>query len=60
MNTMGYKKVKVVLDRGFYSAADINGLCQHRLKFLIAGKLSLQLVKTQLDAVRETMRNWNN
>jgi hypothetical protein len=60
MNTIGYKKIKVVLDRGFYSAANINGLCQQHLKFLIAGKLSLQLVKTQLDTVRETMRNWNN
>jgi hypothetical protein len=49
-----------VLDRGFYSAANINGLYQNHLKFLIAGKLSLQLVKTQLDTVRETMRNWQN
>jgi transposase len=57
---MGYKKIKVVLDRGFYSAANINGLYQNHLKFLIAGKLSLQLVKTQLDTVRETMRNWQN
>ena len=60
MNDIGYKKIKVVLDRGFYSAANINGLCQHHLKFLIGGKLSLQLVKTQLDTVRETMRSWNN
>ncbi|MBU4394787.1 MAG: transposase, partial [Proteobacteria bacterium] len=60
MNTMGYKKIKVVLDRGFYSAANINGLCQHHMKFLIAGKLSLQLVKTQLDTAREMMRDWNN
>jgi len=60
MNTLGYKKIKVVLDRGFYSAANINELCQHHLKFLIAGKLSLQLVKTHLDTVREMMRNWNN
>jgi len=60
MNTLGYKKIKVVLDRGFYSAANINELCQHHLKFLIAGKLSLQLVKTHLNTIREMMRNWNN
>lgn len=58
MNSMGYKKIKVVLDRGFFSAANINDLYRHHMKFLIAAKLSLKLVKTNLDTVRDTMRNW--
>lgn len=60
LNTLGYEKVKVVLDRGFFSAANINGLYSHHLKFLIAARLPLKLVETHLDPVRETMRNWNH
>ncbi|MBW1671908.1 MAG: IS1634 family transposase [Deltaproteobacteria bacterium] len=60
MNTLGYKKIKVVLDRGFYSAANINDLYRHHMKFLIAAKLSLKLVKTHLDTVRDTMRSWTH
>lgn len=60
MNTLGYQKVKVVLDRGFFSAANINGLYRHHMKFLIAAKLSLKLVQTHLDTVRDTMRSWTH
>jgi len=60
MNTLGYKNIKVVLDRGFFSAANINDLYKHHMKFLIAGKLSLKLVKTHLDTVRDKMRSWTH
>jgi transposase len=60
MNTLGYEKIKVVLDRGFFSATNINDLYRHHMKFLIAAKLSLKLVKTHLDTAREKMRNWNH
>ena len=58
MNTLGYKKFKVVLDRGFFSAANINDLYKHHMKFLVGAKLSLKFVKTHLDKVRDEMRNW--
>jgi transposase len=58
MNTLGYEKIKVVLDRGFYSAANIHDLYKHHIKFLIAAKISLKLVKTHLNKVRDKMRNW--
>ena len=60
MNTLGYEKIKVVLDRGFFSAANINDLYRNHLKFLIAAKLSLKLVQTHLDTVRDTMRSWTH
>ena len=60
MNTLGYKNIKMVLDRGFYSASNINDLYKHHLKFLIASKISLNFVKIHLDTVREKMRNWNH
>jgi transposase len=58
MNSLGYEKIKVVLDRGFFSAANINDLYKHHMKFLMAAKLSLKLVKTHVDTVRDTMRSW--
>lgn len=58
MNTLGYEKIKVVLDRGFFSAANINDLYKYHMKFLIAAKLSLKIVKTHLDTVRDKMRVW--
>lgn len=60
MDSMGYKKIKVVLDRGFFSASNINDLYHHHIKFLIAAKLSLKLVKSNLDTVRDAMRNWTH
>lgn len=45
MKRLGYEKLKVVLDRGFFSVTNINDLYKHHLKFLIAAKLSLKLVK---------------
>ena len=60
MNTLGYERIKVVLDRGFFSAANINDMYKHHMKFLIAAKSSLKLVKTHLDSIRDTMRSWNH
>ena len=58
ISTLGYRKFKVVLDRGFYSTANINDLYRHHIKFLIAAKSSLKLVRSHLDAVRDRMRDW--
>ena len=58
MNTLGYKKIKVVLDRGFYSASNINDLYKHHMKFLIGAKLSPKVVESHLDTVRDKMQNW--
>ena len=55
-----YDKIKLVMDRGFYSEANINDLYQNHLKFLIAAKVSLKFVKTELDKVRDSMRTWTN
>ena len=60
MNTLGYEKIKVVLDRGFFSAANINDMYGHHMKFLIAASVSLKLVQTHLETVRDTMRIWTH
>ena len=45
-------------DRGFFSTANINELYRKHMKFLIGAKLSLNLVKTHFDSVRDKMRVW--
>ena len=45
------KKVKLVLDRGFYSKSNIDALYQKHHKFLIALKTSLKIVKQKLDEI---------
>ena len=48
-------KVKLVMDRGFYSQENINALYQKHYKFLIAGRTSLKFIQTKIDEVREIM-----
>lgn len=48
-------RVKLVLDRGFYSTDNINALYKNHYKFLIAAKTSLKLVQEHLDQVRTKM-----
>jgi transposase len=48
------------MDRGFYSAENINELYKEHHKFLIGAKLSLKFVKEQLDSVRHSLREWTN
>ncbi len=48
-------KVKLVMDRGFYSTDNINALYKNHYKFLIAAKISLKLVQEYLDKVRTKM-----
>jgi hypothetical protein len=45
---MGYQKVNVILDRGFYSKANIDALFKNHQKFMIGVKLSLKYVKEVL------------
>jgi transposase len=52
---LSFNKVKLVMDRGFYSEDNINALYQHHYKFLIAVKKTLGLVQTALEEVRESM-----
>jgi transposase len=60
MDFMNCKKIKLVMDRGFYREQNINDLLTERLKFLIGVKLSLKYVRKELDAYRETIREWTN
>ena len=59
-DVMGYKSVKVILDRGFYSQENVNELFRNHQKFLMGTKLNLKYVKETLDEERENLKRWSN
>ncbi len=59
-DVMGYKKVNVILDRGFYSRENINSLFKNHQKFVIGVKLGLNYVKEVLDQERDNLKLWSN
>jgi len=60
LDYLGCQKIKLVMDRGFYSEENVNALFRDHLKFIMAAKLNLTYVKQELNKVRATIRNWEN
>jgi transposase len=60
LDILGFRKVKLVMDRGFYSEANINGLFKEHLKFLIGVKTSLTFVREALDNVYDDIRTFQH
>ncbi len=58
MNFLGFDKIKLVMDRGFYSTNNISGLYKEHVKFLIAGKLSLKIVQNGIAGNKENIKSW--
>jgi transposase len=55
LSSIGYldlRKIKMVMDRGFYSAKNVNELLKGHHKFIIGAKISLKFVQELLDAER--------
>jgi len=59
-DVMGYKKVSVILDRGFYSKENVDLLYKNHQKFIIGVKLNLCYVKELLEEERESLELWSN
>lgn len=51
LDILGFGKTKFVMDRGFYSEDNLNGLYREYIKFLDEVKLSLKFIKKNLDDV---------
>lgn len=60
LDILGFGKTKFVMDRGFYSEDNINGLYRGHVKFLVGTKLSLKFIKKNLDDVYDDIRMFNN
>ncbi len=60
LDTLGFSKVKLVMDRGFYSEANINALLKAHLKFLIAITMSLAFVRKELEPLYDKFRTFES
>lgn len=60
LDVLGFSKVKLVMDRGFYSEANINALLKAHLKFLIAVPMLLTFVKKELEPIYDTFRTFES
>ena len=54
------KKTKIVMDRGFYSASNVNELYKGHHKFVIGAKISLKFIQEQLKTKRENFDRREN
>lgn len=63
IDILGYSKVKLITDRGFYSAENVNGLYRDHIKFLMSASTSLSFVRkaiTEADKVIHTWEHYND
>ena len=60
LDILGFGKAKFVMDRGFYSEDNINGLYRDHIKFLVGAKLSLKFIRKHLDEVYDDIRMFVN
>ncbi len=60
LELLGFSKVKLVMDRGFYSQANINMLYKAHLKFLLSAKMSLNFIKQNLAPIYDTFRSFEH
>jgi len=58
LGELGLEKMKLVMDKGFFSVDNINGLMKERLKFLIAVRTSLGIVRRELEKVYDDFRTF--
>ena len=57
---MDIGKVKLVLDRGFYSARNIDALYQHRCKFVVGARKNTRFIKNHLLANRDKLTDFTS
>lgn len=60
LDQLGFAKVKLVMDRGFYSEANINGLYHKHRKFLLSVNMSLKFAQKELEPLYEQFRTFEH
>lgn len=58
LDVLGYGNIKLVMDRGFYSAGNINGLYKGHYKFIVGASTSLSYAKTYIKELGDSMQNY--
>ena len=57
---LGFSKLSLVLDRGFYSKPNINALFRDHMKFILAASTSLKLIRRELDKAKDELDSYAN
>lgn len=60
LDILGYSKLKLVMDRGFYSEYNINDLYRNHVKFLMSVRMSLAFVRKELDSIYDYFLNFEH
>ncbi len=59
MKQLQFNKLKLVMDRGFYSKDNINELFEGHLKFLVSTRISLSFIKSKLESIYNNFTSYN-
>jgi transposase len=59
-NRYGAGRMKLCMDRGFYSSANIDALMNQHMKFLIGAKIGLSYVKDAIGQHGHSLRSWEH
>ena len=60
LKELGFSKVKLVMDRGFYSEANINAMYKDHLKFLLSVSTSLRFIREELECIYDNFRSFES
>jgi transposase len=60
LGILGFDKLKLVMDKGFFSVENINALYKEHYKFLVSTKLNLSIVKETLDKIYDDFQSFEN
>ncbi len=60
LNQLDFAKVKLVMDRGFYSKENINALFEAHLKFLVSASMSRSFVQKELENIKDEFRSYEH
>ena len=60
LDQMGFAKVKLVMDRGFYSEVNVNALYHEHRKFLLSVNMTLKFVQEELNPLYDTFRSFEH
>lgn len=58
LEVLGYGNIKLVMDRGFYSAGNINALYKEHYKFIIGASTSLSYAKAYIKELEDSMQSY--
>jgi len=59
MKQLDFKKLKLVMDRGFFSKENINALFEKHLKFLVSARISLVFIQSNLESIYDNFCSYD-